>query len=126
MLIKTADLIGHALDWAVATAEEYDIEIRPAGPCGRPLYMLAAEKGHRPWTFNPSFSWHHGGEIIEREKIDTIYDYLCNDWVAYGGTFAVSRIFIHGPTPLIAAMRVFVKHKLGDKVEIPDALMETV
>ena len=130
MKIKTSDLTLLALDWAVAECEGMDIEIRPAGACGRPLYVLAAEAGRTPWTWTPTTSWHQAGPIIEREgiAIDVVRaGWTIDSWVAalvhedkeFDG---VARAEEYGPTPLIAAMRCYVASKLGDEVDIPEEL----
>ena len=126
MKIKTSDLTLLALDWAVAECEEMDIEIRPAGACGRPLYVLAAEAGRTPWTWTPTTSWHQAGPIIEREEISISREFAASkvEWAAW--TPAPIRddaeAFGYGPTPLIAAMRCYVASKLGDEVDIPEEL----
>jgi hypothetical protein len=122
MKIKTSELTGAALDWAVAKCEGMDIEIRPAGACGRPLYVLAAESSRTPWIWNPSTSWHQGGPIIEREKIGIVTsDDDANIWV--GSMFEPDWEFSRtGNTPLIAAMRGYVAGKMGDEIEIPEEL----
>lgn len=123
MKIKTSDLTLLALDWAVAECEGMDIEIRPAGACGRPLYVLAAEAGRTPWTWTPTTSWHQAGPIIEREGV-TITQY--DDYPNWSATLYATDYNEHkaatGPTPLIAAMRCFVASKLGDEVEVPEEL----
>lgn len=130
MKTKTSDLTLLALDWAVAECEGMDIEIRPAGACGRPLYVLAAEAGRTPWTWTPTTSWHQAGPIIEREGIavDVVRaGWTIDSWVAalvhedkeFDG---VARAEEYGPTPLIAAMRCYVASKLGDEVDIPEEL----
>ena len=121
MKIKTSDLTMLALDWAVAECEEMDIEIRPAGACGRPLYVLAAEAGRTPWTWTPTTSWHQGGPIIEREEMSVEH---CNTDASdspWSACFAGGK-YHFGPTPLIAAMRCYVASKLGDEVEVPEEL----
>jgi len=127
MKIKTSELTGAALDWAVAKCEGMDIEIRPAGACGRPLYVLAAASGRTPWTlvwrgWSPSTDWALGGEIIEREKIGIVTsDDDANIWV--GSMFEPDWKFSRtGNTPLIAAMRGYVAGKMGDEIEIPEEL----
>lgn len=122
MKIKTSDLTLLALDWAVAECEKMDIEIRPAGACGRPLYVLAAEAGRTPWTWTPTTSWHQGGPIIEREKVGIVpSDDDANVWI--GSMLEPEWKFNRtGPTPLIAAMRCYVASKLGDEVDIPEGL----
>ena len=115
--MKTSELIGPALTWAVATALGYTIEIRPAGACGRPLYVLAAPPGQTPWTFYPSEYWADGGPIIEREHISI---------TQFGGAWSASSYHqpaTLGSTHLIAAMRCYVASKLGDEVDIPKELL---
>ena len=121
MKIKTSDLTMLALDWAVAECEEMDIEIRPAGACGRPLYVLAAEAGRTPWTWTPTTSWHQAGPIIEREEMSVEH---CNTDTSDSPWSACSAggKYHFGPTPLIAAMRCYVASKLGDEVDIPEEL----
>jgi hypothetical protein len=131
MKIKTSELQGAALDWAVAKCEKMDIEIRPAGTCGRPLYVLAAKEGYTPWTWEPSTNWSYAGPIIEREKLTVApsdqKSYVEQEaWTSY----RIKTLFTDqgdidyqtGPTPLIAAMRCYVASKLGDEVEIPEEL----
>ena len=128
MKIKTSDLTLLALDWAVAECEGMDIEIRPAGACGRPLYVLAAEAGRTPWTWTPTTSWHQAGPIIERELIGIercIHAGEYHGWRAlkdYPFDASVPEETTWGETPLIAAMRCYVASKLGDEVDIPEEL----
>jgi hypothetical protein len=101
--MKTAELSGEALDWAVAEAEGHDF---PAADvfCG---------------IFNPSTDWTQGRPIIEREGIETTRGgaYVEHFWKATRHSNAA-----YGPTPLIAAMRCYVASKLGDTVDIPAEL----
>jgi len=113
--MKTSELTGVALDWAVAECEKMDIEIRPAGACGRPLYVLAAEAGRPPWTWTPTTSWHQGGPIIEREGLCLSYDAFVKRWNCSTPVLDSYQ----AETPLIAAMRCYVASKLGDEVEVP-------
>ena len=120
--MKTLELTGPALDWAVAKCEGMRIEVRPKSACGRPLYVLAAEQGREPWLWYPSTSWAQGGPIIEREGISVAY---IDDNIADGAWFASTvggDENNEGPTPLIAAMRCYVASKLGDGVTIPEEL----
>jgi hypothetical protein len=103
---KTSELTGALLDAAVvqalgATAVRY----------GDGLYVDGA-------SFRPSTAWEHGGPIIDREHINlTGRDRNRNptaDWCAEMGSYPLH----FGPTPLIAAMRAYVAHKLGEEVEL--------
>ena len=126
MLTKTNELTGPALDWAVAKCE--GDEVRYEGGCIRPALSQFVDDD---W-YQPSTDWDQGGPIIEREKIDVargndIYfpsgnekgDFYEPLWVASGKEI---RQRIHGPTPLIAAMRCYVASKLGDIVDVPEEL----
>ena len=124
--IKTSELTGAALDWAVATAAKMTVEIQPAGKCGRPLYVLAAEQGYTPWIWNPSESWHHGGPIIEREAHNLFKHNGGTEWCCACNVPRdeyTAIVTADGPTPLIAAMRCYVASKLGDEVDVPDELL---
>ena len=111
MKVKTSELIGPALDWAVAESEgnvrlQYD---------SREGMIVSNVLGWVP--YRPSVAWVQGGPIIEREKIATDWNHDC--WNA-----AKSGLgwYISGPTPLIAAMRCHIYAELGDEVEVPEEL----
>jgi hypothetical protein len=118
MLIKVNEASGIQLDYMVAKALgatnfHYDTVA---------TYWVTLDGKDRAlskgWSqsFTPSTNWAQGGPIIEREKI-TLSD-MGNGWAAgLNGTLAH-----FGYTPLIAAMRCFVSSKLGNEVEVPDAL----
>jgi hypothetical protein len=129
MKINTSELTENALDWAVAKCKGMDIEIRPAGACGRRLYVLAAASDRTPWTlvwqgWSPSTDWALGGEIIEREEIFIGKSYARGVWTAMKYTEQITRAaFEDGATPLIAAMRCYVASKMGNEIEIPENLI---
>jgi hypothetical protein len=106
MKIKTSELIGAALDWAVAKCEGNEIAIR---------------KGFL-WIPTECYStdWSQGGSIIKREKIGTFWNQGREEWQSYPIKPQPSH---YGPTPLIAAMRCFVTSKLGDEVDVPEELI---
>lgn len=138
--MKTSELTGIALDWAVA-------KCLPEPKTVLGLLDLDIYNG-----FNPSTNWSQGGPIIEREKITIVCaegDYNpskagtpdCYDtyWVAekgrlsagtsygpqgddWGEGFHIDVDCMTGPTPLIAAMRCYVASKLGDTIDIPEEL----
>jgi hypothetical protein len=103
MRIKTSELAGSALDWAVAKCE------------GKDHVVNAPHK----YVFEPSTDWARGGPIIEREGIAIGSHLDGEEWIAedYWREATWS-----GPTPLVAAMRCYVASKLGDEVEIPASL----
>lgn len=123
MKIKTSDLTGPALDWAVAKCEnaawiEYDRRLHNDEDTGpRPSDYLSQYEFGPDWT--PSTDWSQGGPIIEREEI-SIGKADDPNWWAFKGWKAKDGT--PGPTPLIAAMRCFVASRLGDVVDVPEEL----
>ena len=123
MKIKTAELKGTALDWAVAECEEWDFFDED----GVPIIQLDSSHMRTRWgLYSPSTDWEIGGPIIEMEGIQLKHmSYDSNPWwvalIDVPDTSVMKRGCI-GPTPLIAAMRAFVASRLGDEVEIPDEL----
>jgi hypothetical protein len=118
--MKTSELNGAALDWAVAKCEGLLCFGYAANVVDR--FALIDSDDH--WElFEPSREWECGGPIIEREVISLIHPkYDC--WTAhcYDKTLDDESYTLDGPTPLIAAMRCYVASKLGDEVEIPEEL----
>lgn len=118
MKIKTEELTGNALDWAVAKCEE------PSGRDNAEQFL----RDHRiGFTTRYSANWSQGGPIIEREKIRLVFrdlgeaSYWCAEaHEAYQGDQYIDG---KGPTPLIAAMRCYVASRLGEEVEVPEELV---
>jgi hypothetical protein len=105
--MKTSELTGAALDWAVAKCEGHGME-----------YFQVVD------AYTPSTDWAQGGPIIEREEIalePMTHDEHGDGWLAtrVEGP-AVCMEF--GPTMLIAAMRCYVASHLGDEVDVPEEL----
>jgi hypothetical protein len=122
MLVKTSELTGAALDWAVAKCEGKNGVLHGITHC----IVIASASGVYKGTWRPSTDWSQAGPIIERIKGFLLKHWLesnregqCQaeihnydgDWIAFG------------PTPLVAAMRCYVAIKFGDTVEIPDQLL---
>ena len=131
--MKTSELIGPALDWAVAKCEgvesfQWDWYCR----------TVAAEEivENIPQCYGYSRYWSSGGPIIERKNISL------NSPIGYGvrrsnkqGPLWEAQMQYSnddsnevqyneetGPTPLVAAMRTYVASKLGDEIEIPQEM----
>jgi hypothetical protein len=117
-IMKTNELTGLALDWAVAKCEFHEPDYEPQDW----LIYITEGCNDAGWVFAPSTDWAQGGPIIEREGIAVVPAH--DGWKAVidldEGDFMVQTN--HGPTPLIAAMRCYVASKLGDEVEIPAEL----
>lgn len=118
MKIKTKDLTGAALDWAVAKCSTKNGATFEDGR----LYLLN-DAGHRlVLRYAPSTNWAQGGPIIERERISIrqwtnvplVHAYMPQDnapWLS------------DDTSPLIAAMRCYCSFKLGGEVDVPEELM---
>jgi len=119
-MTKTSELVGPALDLAVAKVEGVKLNEHV---CYTPYVVMGQEVIR---SYKPSSRWSQGGPIIEREKLQLHYksqpDMGGNMWIASERTshYKTRRV---GPTPLIAAMRCYVASKLGDEVEIPKELL---
>ncbi len=119
--MKTSELIGPALDWAVAKCEGVNEE----------AFMLFYEPtepddydAHLYPKFHYSSVWAQGGPIIERECITVEYMDR-NYWRArlWNKEIRNYSLYQYSSTPLIAAMRCFVASKLGDEVDVPEDLV---
>ena len=115
--MKTSELTGPTLDWAVAKCEG-----------GSTMYWEGTVQWRGPegkWSrepFRPSTYWAQGGPIIEQEKIAT--QPLGGGWFAGVGSGPNrSSWSAYGLTPPIAAMRCYVASKLGDEIDIPKELL---
>lgn len=124
--MKTSELIGSALDWAVAKCEGVN-----------PRFNMESHGStwHGWWIANPIYSRmpHYSTDpsqaypIIERARISTTDQHGC-----YGVSQWMASLYLpndngqvieFGPTPLIAAMRCYIASKLGDEIEIPKELL---
>lgn len=117
MKIKTSELTGKALDWAVMHCLYPDNSLK----------FFTDNWGKRAKQFSYSTDWAQGGPIIEREEIALQCCYADGELV---GWQADSKKLNeddgqeqYGPTALIAAMRCFVASKLGDEVDVPEQLV---
>ena len=115
--MKTSELAGAALDWAVAKCEGVTVLPKMRGGC-----YVTLDRGETVLLCY-STNWSQGGPIIERESIGVVTSPDdANVWI--GSIFEPDWKFNRtGPTPLIAAMRCYVASKLGDEVEIPKELL---
>lgn len=123
MKVKTSELTGPALDWAVAKLWYSDRRVElTEGRTGVRVLRDPSYDGsaHYHWfvfigSTAPAQAW----PIIDREGIG-FYKANSTRWWAqpYGGEYNAE-----GTTSLIAAMRCYVVYKLGDEVEIPEELV---
>ena len=122
MKVKTSELQGAALDWAV----EYALLSRVAN---LEMRYSVASMHQRTTGVGYSTNWAISGPVIEREKISVGYERFGSP----GGEMwdAVKKVsgdagyrLEFGSTPLEAAMRVYVASKLGNEVDVPDELTQ--
>jgi hypothetical protein len=112
MKIKTSELTGHALDWAVEKAQN-----TPVSDLDLVKLVLTMD------CYKRSTDWAQGGPIIEREGIWTrTTDEGEDDPSCLWRAELPYRAVEVGPTQLIAAMRCYVASELGDEVDVPDEL----
>jgi len=114
--MKTNELTGHALNWAVSQVEGIDHDTA----------ILNITIGDDNGWFLDYLTWAQGGPIIARERMDIeCWDFHSMPWKAsmwWDDESSSGDIQMYGTTPLIAAMRCYVASKLGDEVEIPKEL----
>jgi hypothetical protein len=124
--MKTSELTGAALDWAVAKCEAIPnthLVKKPGKIC------VYGEVGDLciDFPYQPSTDWSQGGPIIGFK-----IDYIERDGdVFQAAIYGVNGHFdllsgvgfsAVGETILIAAMRCYVASTLGDEVELPTGL----
>jgi hypothetical protein len=112
--VKTSELTGAALDWAVAEADG----LRPYPHKGG--FWVLDGKTNAPL---PPFStdWAHGGPLIDKYNI----------WLSgpigerkeWSAAIDLSTDDVRGDTALIALCRALVESKSGDEVWVPAELM---
>ena len=136
MRMKTSELSGAALDWAVAMIEqESDNKLtitRREDYTGWPI-VREVSSGSAPEyeRWSPARIWSQGGPIIERERLYVMAPIIhriskerhalpVNDWRSMRQMPDETVIHGRGPTGLIAAMRCYVASKLGEYVDVPD------
>ena len=119
MKIKTAQLIGVALDWAVAKCEGFKYE----------LYEHNRKKWengpYRPRHWQPSTDWSQGGPLLNQHKISRTINHS-GLWIAYAG-YTLNDEQRHmqcDRSELVAGLRCLVALNLGDEVDVPDELVE--
>ena len=111
MKIKTAELTGNALNWAVASAKKLE------------WLGNQAETYVKLCAYSPSTNREQGEHIIDIACIRYRYVDAESGYVAWIVSSPVAHNHF-GPTSLIAAMRCFVQSKLGDEVDVPESMLD--
>jgi hypothetical protein len=108
--MKTSELTGAALDWAVRECIERDDGMRSA------LRVFTARK-----IRNPSTDWSQGGPIIEREWDNLLRWFYLRAQKDAGDMWP--DYMLNGKPVLQAFMQAFVASKLGDEIVVPKELL---
>ena len=113
--MKTSELIGAQLDWAVAKCEGINWYLHDTKG-------VMHERGEISGKYHPSTSPAQAYPIILRKKIATMWWTGKREWAAKPDSKKGDAPNHFGPDPLIAAMRCYVASELGDDVEMPEGL----
>ncbi|MEE4652817.1 phage protein NinX family protein [Pseudomonas alliivorans] len=140
--VKTADLVGAALDWAVGRA--LGAEVKPHAFCEAPGSYLHPNctvfpNGRAASHWQPSTDWSQGGPLIEKfgvllspkESMVHVHGGPNAGWQESGSWGATifrkgehrRKAHNHESEPLVAAMRCVVGWSLGETVSVPKELL---
>ena len=117
--MKVENMTNLQLNWAVATCAIAGFSISGAGPSARIIYI---PKRSAWMIYSPTTNWKQGGKVIEGARISIARKH--DGWWAacvYNVNDDPQWMSV-GDTPLVAAMRCFVKLKYGDALEPPACL----
>lgn len=116
--LRTCDLIGAALDWAVAKVEE--VGVFPSASSKGTVTCWLSDKPKQ--QYSPSTRWRQGGPLIHSHEVAFLRNSIKPDpniWLSVLLDGSMSS----GPTHLIAACRAIVSAHLGDSVDVPAELV---
>ena len=122
--VKTADLSGEALGWAVGKAEGLEVLLAPP-EYGNPWRVFARYRAtvtERTERFNPWEDWALGGPLIDKYEADFQWARpgMLRAVVSVGQSVGMARAETH----LLASGRAIVAAKLGDTVQVPKELVQ--
>jgi hypothetical protein len=122
--VKTVDLAGPALDWAIAQIEGVEVAIAaPQYGTGWRVY-----KPNFGGKYSPSTDWAFGGPLVEKHRISFVThgtgpdDEDGNEPIV-ALTSGLNYRALAAKTHLLAACRAIVAAKLGDTVQVPKELL---
>lgn len=135
--VKTAELIGPVLDWAVATVDGEDVIVHGVGQyrydkrggihcCKYGCTIGPRSITHDVPSYAPSTDWAQGGPLIEKYRLEIVFSgsrsegWECVKNWCYA---EVDDTYPVGETHLIAACRAIVEAKLGAVVSVPAELI---
>lgn len=121
MKVKTAELSGVQLDYAVAMSVDHPVKVISGDVCS----MHEDGNEWMPYEyFKPSTDWSHCGELVNPHEVAFAPHPVGRLWRACALKAPINNVIEEGETPQIAICRAVVASKLGDEVDIPDELME--
>lgn len=143
--VKTSELSGRALDWAVAQAVGgYELIPVPPDADGENEGVVLAPVGclERGYTFPPkgrlridffvkqySGDWSESGNLVEKYSIELVNELIPDE--QWGGRMVWSAScnyvqdgYEDGDTPCIAICRAVVAVKIGQEVSVPEELLK--
>ncbi|WP_054904581.1 phage protein NinX family protein [Pseudomonas sp. NBRC 111144] len=124
--VRVSNLVGAALDWAVAQVEGVETSWR----YGRELVKVHDRGGIKlvesiRSIYSPSIDWSQGGPLVDKHHGGLHYEaHLADANFRYSSGPGRTGFWCYGPTALIAFCRGLVKAKLGDTVQVPKELLQ--
>ncbi|WP_060483355.1 phage protein NinX family protein [Pseudomonas sp. NBRC 111119] len=118
--VKTIDLAGEALGWAVGKAEGLDVYLEQPGYNSVPLRVFVRHQGEATMhtkSYNLWEDWALAGALLDKHCIIVIYAFE-----EYEALIGMSGSGYH-PRSTIAVCRAIVAAKLGDTVQVPKELL---
>ncbi|MDD2035934.1 DUF2591 domain-containing protein [Pseudomonas putida] len=132
--VKTAELAGEALGWAVGKAEGLDLYLEPPGYNGVPWRVFSRYRGEaieHIKRYNPWEDWALGGPLAVKYQISLIPEaHEGPDGTELSERWRASVYYKAGEhygtdycgTALIAACQAVVATEFGDTVQVPKEL----
>ena len=126
--VKTNELTGGGLNWAVAKAEGYEPMLFPhsRNEYGVVASLGSVEEGN--FTFKSCVyctDWSQGGPLIESEELTV--EPSAWDWkgacVLWRAQQEGESVYFEHTNILVAAMRAIAHAKLGDTASVPKELL---
>ncbi|WP_049696066.1 phage protein NinX family protein [Pseudomonas fulva] len=117
--VKTEDLTGEALGWAVGMAEGLALHLEPPqyGNGWRVFAIYRGEATERCERYNPWEAWALAGLLLDKHCISLIYAFE-----EYEALIGMTGSGYH-PSSTMAVCRAIVAVKLGDTVQVPKELI---
>jgi len=121
--VKTAELEGAALDWAVGIAAGFAVGVFHGAVYRSDLPGDSYGPGPK---WQPSTDWAQGGPLIEPNPWALPYRATHRYHIGAFEACTPGGFPHNGKTPLIAACRAIVAAKLGDSVMVPEGAGEVM